>query len=126
MSLFAIKLMVGGGILLGLSLSLYSWHRSIVRAEQQKVEAETRSAVVTELGEQHRAERAKYEERIADLETRFNELARTRAASVQRIEVITKQAETERAEIPNLDANAVRAAIRQRLSASAGTATFNR
>lgn len=104
-----------GGIGLAVILA-YSWHRAQIRAEQQKVEAETRSAVVTELGAQHAAERAKYEERIADLETRFNELARTRAQSVQRIEVITKEAEVQREEAPMLDSNSRRANIRARLA----------
>lgn len=114
-----------GGIGLAVIFA-YSWHRSIVRAEQQKVEAETRSAVVTELGAQHAAERAKYEERIADLETRFNELARTRVASKQTIEIIQKEAQTQREEIPTLDANGVRAAIRQRLAVGTEPASTNR
>lgn len=116
MSTLAIKIALGSGLAIGLAITAYSWHRSIVRAEQQRVEAETRSAAQAEAAAQHQAETEQYKLRISELEARIVDLAKNRAASVQRIEVITKDAATRNEEIKNLDSDGVRAAIRDRLS----------
>lgn len=107
-----LKVGIGAAVLLG----AWWWHSSAVRDAKQEAAAETRVTVQTELEAQHAIETQKYQQLVDDLQQRFNDLAKTRAASKQVIEVITKQAEVERAEVQNLDANAVRAAIRQRLS----------
>lgn len=115
-----LKIGIGAAVLMG----AWWWHSSAVRDAKQEAAAETRATVQTELEAQHAIETQKYQQLVDDLQQRFNDLAKTRAASKQVIEVITKQAEVERAEVQNLDANAVRAAIRQRL-AGAATATVN-
>src|SRR5688572_25163675 len=111
------------GLGAALAVGAYSWHTSALRNAKQQQEAETRAEVVTELEAQHAIETKKYEERVTELEQRFNVLAKTRAASKQIIEVITKQAEVQRAEVQNMDVNAVRAAIRQHLAGTATTGT---
>lgn len=117
--------MVGVPVFLGSVIGLYSWHRSVVRAAEQAKAAETRTEVVTELEAQHAIVTKKYEERVSELEQRVLDLAKNKAAVVQRIEVITKQAELERAEIPTLTDDAVLSAIRERLSRRTGTAAVN-
>lgn len=104
-----------GGIGLAVILG-YSWHRSIVRAEQQRVEAETRTTVQKEAAAEWAIREQEYKVRISELEAINVQMAKNRAASVQRIEVITKDAATRNEEIKNLDSDGVRAAIRDRLS----------
>lgn len=116
-----LKIGIGAAVLMG----AWWWHSSAVRDAKQEAAAETRATVQTELEAQHAIETRKYEERVTELEQRVVDLAKNRAASVQRIEVITKQAEVQRAEIPTLSDDAVLAAIRQHLS-RAGTATVIR
>lgn len=94
----------------------YSWHRQIVRAEQQRVEAETRRTVQTELADQHARDTEQYKLRITELESQIVNLAKSRAASKQQIEIITKEAEAKREEIQNLGNDDVRRAIREHLS----------
>lgn len=122
MSPMGLKLGIGAAVLIG----AWWWHTGQIREAKQEAAAETRSTVQTELEAQHAIETKKYEERVAELEQRVVDLAKNRAASVQRIEVITKQAELERAELPTLTDDAVIAAIRERLRANTATATNSR
>lgn len=116
--------MIGAPVLLGSVIGLYSWHRSIVREAEQAKVAETRAEVVTELEAQHAIETKKYQERVTELEQRVVDLAKNRAASVQRIEVITKQVESSVAEVKNLSDDAVLVDVREFLARrrTAGTA----
>lgn len=125
---FATLLLSRTGLKIGvgaaLAIGAYSWHASALRNAKQEAQAETRATVVTELEAQHAVETQKYQERVTELEQRVVDLAKNRAASKQVIEVITKQAETERNEVQNLDVNGVRLAIRQRLAGAATTAVL--
>lgn len=100
----------------GLALGFYSWHRAEMRALHTKVEAETRTNVQNEAAEQHARDTEQYKLRITELEAQIVNLAKSRAASTQRIEVITKEAEAKREEIQNLGNDDVRRAIREHLS----------
>lgn len=117
-----LKIGIGAAVLMG----AWWWHSGQIREAKQEAAAEARTTVQTELEAQHAIETKKYEERVAELEQRVVDLAKNRAVSAQRIEVITKQAEFERAELPTLSDDAVLGAIRERLRANAATTPNSR
>lgn len=109
------------GLAAAVAIGGYGWYRGQIREAEQRAVAEEATESLKTLEKQHEQDTKRYQERVTELEQRVVDLARNRAASVQKIEVITKEAETQRNEVQNLDVSGVRAAIRQRLLVSAAT-----
>lgn len=120
-SLLSSPLAIKIGLSVILLAGIWNWHASAIRNAKQQQAAETRSEVLNENNAQHEVEKQKYEERISVLEKTIIGFATRRTESTQRTELITKKAETERNEIPSLDDNARRLAIRARLIRPATT-----